>query len=430
VYIITALKLVPSDYFLFVSIRFIFFMIGLASVLAFFEVAKRTLKQNFLSFIAAILLIASPTVSRFFYFLHPETTGLLFLFVSVLCLIRFNEEKADDYRWYTFGLLSLVLSVLSKQVFVFIAPSVLFLYVYFYCHNNKIPIFRFLISKQFAKVLLVSIVFSILLFFIINPYAFFQPKVFIANQISLLTGSTQSTLTSFEAIGAWLKIIKTIPIIFISIILFPLTISGVEIFEHDQKIGKVLYVVNILSASIFIIIISISSRFLYTENYFAPIYPFFVLNLISVPLYIARKWKGSLIKLFTIIPLIYFLFFILVGDFSVSLPTGYARFMYQKSPTYKVFNYIEENVPNGSKIAHDQFVAIPSEKGITGCHFWQGCGTDYIEEFQPDYVIFNENWTFNGVHPPTQRLIKYVNDHHFILIDTIDSVSVWEKPQD
>lgn len=458
VYIVTALKIIPNNYYVFISIRFILFMLGLASVLAFFEVAKRILKHNFLSFVAALLYIASPVIFKFFYFLHPETTGLLFLFISVLCLITYNEGKAEDYRWYTFGLFSLVLSILSKQVFVFTAPFVFFLYIYFYCHHRQMPFLRFLTSKQFARVLFASAVFSILIFFIINPFAFLQPKIFIGNQIILFSGQVGGgSLTRSEALKAWIEVIKTIPIMSISLISFPFTILGAVILGRNQNAGKALddgkavsgktknlrgktstrhlpfnrympYIVNILGAVFFVLILTTSARLIIQSTYFAPIYPFFLLNLISIPLYIVRKWNVTIIKFLVMIPLSYFLFFILVGDFSVSIPESYTRLMYKDTTMYRVYNYIEEKIPGGSKIAYDHHIALPSNKDFIGCHFWQGCGTDYIEEFQPDYVIFDENWTFNGVHPPTVQLTKYVNDHHFLLIDTIDAISVWKKP--
>ena len=237
-----------------------------------------------------------------------------------------------------------------------------------------------------------------------------------------------STLTRIEAIKAWIDIIKTEPIIYLSIIASPFTILGAVIFGRDQKTGKILYIVNILSAVLFIIQVSITLRYLIYNGYFAPIYPFFILNLMSIPLFIIRKWNVRLVKLLTILTLIYFVFIILVGNFSYSLPMGYTRLMYKNSLTYKAYQYIEENIPSGSKIAHDHHVAIPSDKEITACHFWQRCGTDYIEEFQPDYVIFNEDYAFNGVHPPTARLTQYIKDHHFTLVKTIDSISVWKKP--
>ena len=278
VYLAKELKIVTDDYYFFVGIRFILFMIGLASVLAYFEVAKRTLKHTFLSFAAAMLYIASPMVSRFFYFLHPETTGLLFLFLGILCLLRYNEGQAEDYRWYTFGLLTLVLSVLSKHVFLFTAIPVIFLFIYFYCHHHNRSIFGFLISKQFAKALLATISFSVFIFFLINPFAFFQPQVFIKNQIGFFSGHTHGSLTSGEALRKWLEIIKAFPVIFISLILSPLTLLGAAILGQDQKTGKILYIVNIIGSIFFVTIISVSSRLIIFDGYLAPVYPFFILN--------------------------------------------------------------------------------------------------------------------------------------------------------
>lgn len=424
IHLAKALKIVTDDYYFFVGIRFILFMIGLASVLAYLEVAKRTLKHAFLSFTAALLYIASPIVSRFFYFLHPETTGMLFLFLGILCLLRYNEGQAEDYRWYTFGLLALVLSVLSKHVFLFTAIPVIFLFIYFYCHHHNSSVFSFLISKQFVTALLATILFSVLIFFLINPFAFFQPQTFIKNQVNFFSGHTHSSLTSSEAFRKWREIIKASPVIFISLILSPLTLLGAAILGQDQKTGKTLYIVNIIGSIFFVAIISVSSRLIIFDGYLAPIYPFFILNLISIPLYIFRKSNVGFIRFSVILSLIYVLFFLLVGGFSVSIPAAYTRLMYKDSVVYKSYNYIEEQIPSGSKIAHDRFVAIPSDKGITACHYWQGCGTDYIEKFQPDYVIFSEDQKFNGETPlQTLRLIKYVNDHHFLLIDTINGAN-------
>jgi hypothetical protein len=63
--------------------------------------------------------------------------------------------------------------------------------------------------------------------------------------------------------------------------------------------------------------------------------------------------------------------------------------------------------------------------GIIGCQYWQGCGTDYIEEFHPDYVIFSDDWTFGGTKlAESLRLEKYVKDHHFILTDRIEGTNL------
>jgi hypothetical protein len=421
--IVSILNFGPYNLFLFVSIRLILFMIGLASVLAFYEVAKRILKQNFIGFIASILYIASPMISRFFYFAHPETTGLLFLFISILCLIRYYEGLAKDHRWYTLGLSSLVLSVLSKQQFVLLAPSVIFLYYYFYCHYHKKSLFRFFITKQFVRVSIASIVLSVAIFFIINPYAFIQPHMFIENQFKVVPGLNEGSSELLQGLGAWFNILKGYPIILFSILSFPFTILGVFILRRGQSIGKVLYIVNILSALLYGGIISIYSISFFSAHYFVPIYPFLILNFLSVFLYIIRKSNVSLVKFL----LTFSLFSIIVVEFSASLPMGYDRLMYQDGTTYKVYTYIEENIPESSKIAHDHTVGVPSN--IKGCHYWNICARDYIEGFQPDYVIFNEDYSISGVlHAPTARLHQYINDHNFVLITTIEEVSVWKKP--
>lgn len=439
IYIAQRLSIISDDYFTFlVGLRFIFFLIGLSFVLVYFEVAKRIFKHNFLSFIATLLLIASNSVSTYFYFLHPESTGLLFLFLGIFCLLRFNDAAGKDHRWYTYGLLCLVLSALSKQIFFITALPVLFLFFYLYCYHHDIPIFKFAISKQFGKVFLWTSIFSIFIFFIINPFAFIQPKLFLSNQTLVISNQMFLTNLSFmEGVRQWIETIKLMPVIFLSLVLAPFTLAGVMVFGREQKVGNTFYVVNMLGSILFVVIFTISSRFIISAMYFAPIYPFFILNFLSIPLFIMRRWNIKALKFLIAIPLAYFLFFALLNDFSYSLSTNYTRLMYKDSLIYKVYSYIEEEIPAGSKIAHDHFVAIPSDKGFIGCHYWQKCGTDYIEEFDPDYVIFNEDFTFNGEHLPTVNLRNYVKNHDFVLVDTIEvpanpnsgpvTISVWKK---
>ena len=174
-YILMKLGVLKGYYLFLVLIRLVLFLIGLASVLAFFEVTRQFLKHELFSFLAGLLYITSPAIARFFYFIHPETTGLLFLFLGILCLQKFHQHVARDLRWYVFGLLSLVLSVLSKHGFFFIALPVLFLYLYIYCHHHQISPFRFIFSRKFGVALLASSLLAALMFFVINPFAFLQP---------------------------------------------------------------------------------------------------------------------------------------------------------------------------------------------------------------------------------------------------------------
>ncbi len=435
IYFANALKLVQTDRLLFVGIRLIFFTIGLASVLAYFETAKRILKHTLASFAATILFIVCPFVYPFFYFLHPETTGLLFLFLGILCFLRFDESKAENHRWYVLGLVCLVLSALSKQSFFLTALPVLLLFAVRYCQHHKISFPRFLISRQFGRVLFISIAISVLIFFAINPFAFIQPHIFITNQMRLSSSLTQGpgALAANEATAAWIQIIKAVPVIYLSIVLFPFTLLGAILLGRGQGAGKLLYAVNIVSAVLFVIMVALSQRSMISIHYLVPIYPFFVLNLVSIPLFIAQKLDAGFLRFVVRLSFACFLYFIGVSDSSISIPAGYVRLDYQNSVIYRVYNYIEHNIPHGTRVAYDSFVAIPSDKKITGCHYWQDCGTDYIEEFRPNYVIFNERPPNGAITPETARLVKYVSDHHFRLIATIEGsgteVGVWKKMQ-
>jgi hypothetical protein len=171
-------------------------------------------------------------------------------------------------------------------------------------------------------------------------------------------------------------------------------------------------------------------------TYLSHIYPYFVLNFMSVPLYIIRKWNVGILKPLNLAPLAYFLFFILVNDFAWSVPQAHARLRYKDSLTFKIFDYMQNKIPPGSKVANDHFVGVPANSGLVDCDYWaSGCGTDYIEQFQPDYIVFYEDWTFNGEFVAGNlRLKRYIKDHNFILVDTISTegnpmtISVWKKP--
>ncbi|HUE99688.1 MAG TPA: glycosyltransferase family 39 protein [Anaerolineales bacterium] len=421
-----------------VLIRLILFGIGLAFVLAYFEVARRVLKHNLLALVACLLCMASPVVSYFFYFIHPETTGLLFLFLALLCLLKFNEGSARDSRWYTFALLFLTLSVLSKHPFALAALPVLFLFLYVYCYYHNISVFRFMLSKQFWRVLLGSLILSVLIFFIINPFAFLQPRTFLSNQIYLFSGHSQGVLSEAEAIKKWLDILRDMPIIWISLLLAPLSLLGASLFG-DQKVNKIMYITNLLGAVFFTFFNVMSIRYIIYNGYLAPIYPFFILNILGVALFIVRKWNMGLQKLITLSVLTIFLSFVFIKDTSVSLPLQWNRLRYQDSLAYQSYKYIEANIPDGKRIAHDHFVAVPHQRDLKGCHYSsEGCGTDYIEEFRPHYIIFDPNWTSADVGVLQRlraRMIKYIDDHDFVLIDTIGPyngsyLQVWKKPRD
>ena len=434
IYFVEKVILSGNLFAFFIGTRLLFFLIGLLSVLAFYRIIVRIFRNKLVGLIGGLLYISSPVISKYFYFLHPESTGLLFLFLGILCLLNFRDSEAKEHRWYTIGLLSLTLSALSKHPFILPAISVLGLFLITYFYYQRVSLIKFLFSWRFVKLLLITIGLPLLVFFVINPYAFLEPRVFLKYQLGLTSNQLSSTsLTFFQGLNAWISIIRSLPVILISIILAPVSIV-MSLVRSKDKLGKSYYVVNIITAILFIVVFSILSRFIIDQMYFAPIYPLFILNLLSISLFIINELKQDKIKNITVAIFSALVLVIIIGNFNKSLPAAFKRLNYKRTTIYQTYNYIEKEIPEGSRIAYDHFVAIPSNKDFESCHYWRGCGTDYIEEFNPNYVIFNMKWTFGGsVHLPTQRLIDYIQDHNMTLDEVIGGDSsyqvwVWKKP--
>ena len=114
-----------------VTIRLLLFALGLASVLAFYSVARRLFNHAWFAFFAALLLVWSPITAKVYVFVHPESTGMVFSLLGIVCLLRFSEDAPRGAGWYGLGLTSLVLSALAKQIFFVTALPVLGLFVFF-----------------------------------------------------------------------------------------------------------------------------------------------------------------------------------------------------------------------------------------------------------------------------------------------------------
>ena len=137
-------------------IRFAFYLIGLFSALILFRLCKKVLgtKNLVISFFIAILFIFSP-FSNLFYFIHPETTGILFTFLAVNYL--FDYENKSQKKFYYYSLICLVLATLSKQQF-FISSFFLSIFLIFLFFNkNKINFCISYFFKEIAKAFLLSL---------------------------------------------------------------------------------------------------------------------------------------------------------------------------------------------------------------------------------------------------------------------------------
>lgn len=413
---------------IYTTIRLVTFFIGLASVLAFKVLCDKIFKNNYLAFFISLFYIFSPVGSKFFYYIKSETTGLLFIFIGLICLLNFIETKR--YKYYYFcGLASLVLASLSKQIYFIISLTILVSYLIAYCVETNKSFRSFIFSKEFLKVLGGSSAISILLLALIHPYSIINFKEFLTYQLDVVNYFTNSAnvLSPEEATKRWVDLIFSIQefryFLYSSILVIPALI-----FLSFRK--KSVYTSLVLASYVsivFLLFVITRNRVFIISDYLAAIYPFVILCFFIIVISGAKKLKIFNNKFVYVVLIIS-----VVGLSSVPLKAiiiqavgeSKARIeRYKKSPAYLSYKYIEKNISKKSKIAYDHFVAYPSGSynKENWCHVWNGCGdAARIKEFNPDYVIMNKDWILNDKVTDTLAvMIKYVQDNKMVLKDKI-----------
>jgi hypothetical protein len=397
------------------SVRLLLFFIGLFSLIAFYRLTQRLFKSPLLSFTGGMFLIFSTVPTQFYFFIHPETTGVLFMILSVHCLLNFIEQPDKQRHWYTLGLSCLVLASLSKQLFFITALPVLFLFPVFYARHKGIGTLQLTITKEFWTYFFFTCGLSFLLLLIIHPYAIFQPDHFIDAQLSTINDHSSSALTytTKEAFMRWYEAIHShVPLYnYFALLLIPASIVA---FLKVRGTSRTLFLTCGFSVLIITLIVMLVSKlFAGTVTYLYPIYPFLLLYLMACVHYVVARlpniyWRVPVLGMMAFFAIVAFIF-----PWEGLYNHLTLRLNYRATVTYQAYQYMAEYMPEGAKIAHDHIVALPTrEKGLVSCHYWQACSTiEGIRDFDPDFLVFNPEYTHNYKVPEnTQNMLDYVEE--------------------
>ena len=426
---------IESKVYLYTAIRLILFLIGLISLIAFYEILKKIFSSKILPFTGALFYILSDVGYKFFYFLHPETTGIMFIFFALLYLLKFIDNP-QNYKFYFYGLIFLVLASLSKQIFFFVSLPLLILFFHFYCIKERKKYINFLFSKKFSKTLGYTIVISISILFIIHPYCIFDFHNFLKYQMELTGFVSGDYVVSLDKLfGAWKYQFFSVPIIKLVFYLLPVSFIVSIIYYSKFKSDKAtLYIVNSVSIILLSSLIIFGNRYFINISYAQPFYPFFIINLLSMIAFTKNInfKKIRVVKFVIIVLFVCFITFSLSRSVYYNIPKIFDRLSYEDSIAYVTYNYIKNNITSKDKVVYDHHVAFPSTMENYGCHFWHGCGTDYIDEYEPNYIIFYEDYKINGKkHAETERLKQYIKEKQIALVKELHgkdiTISVYKK---
>jgi hypothetical protein len=408
---------IDSTFFTIFLMRFVFFLIGLFSTFILFRLSNKVLgTQNIIiSFFIVIIFIFSP-FPNLFYFLHPETTGILFTFLAVNYLIDYQNKSQKKFYYYS--LICLVLATLSKQQFLISSLFLSFFIFFLFCNKNKIVFFTTFFFKEIIKVCLLSL----FIFFLVHPYAFLMPFKFFSSQgaLAVALSTAKNNLNFLDALTLWANLYISNSFFLLSIILNVLSL--IVIFIKKKSIFfKIFNFIFLLIIIFTLLFFSLGNKSNISFAYFQAIYPvvFFQLLLFLKIIFDYSFFNKLQFKLLLIFLLIFFPF----NNFMPIVKSLQERFYYKEGLAYKSYEYLKENLSIYDKIANDHHVAVPSSMHNISCHYWQSC-TSYekIVLFNPNYVAFGYplpiwGWTDNS---QGKALLKFVKDNNMQLIKTIN----------
>jgi hypothetical protein len=381
-----------EKYFIF-EIRLIHHLIGFFTLYNFNLLLKECNTDRFLALLLTISIIFSPA-SKFFYFIHPETTGILFIILSVRYFLK--TKSSDKISNLYLSIIFLVLASLSKQLF---AIYVFFIFTYFYIYYYSYLKLRF--YKESSNLHMNLMVFLVILItsLVVVPYVFIQPAKFILIQLNLGVSFYQN-ISFVDNFFSWMKLLLKsnfiVTNIFLNLLLlFLLKLSKPKELNH-------FYFLALSTICYFFIIIflnrgNISLVYLYLLN-FVLLFAFVFTQFISFKrLFVALIIISHIGLIVTEYPKLKYKL-----DQRLDFNNSLAAISYQ---------YLDNLDNDGLIVFHDQFVAVP--KKHISCHFWKDCNNlDYVSSIEPDYIIYAENYKIGWAKYNNQprRIHEYIKE--------------------
>lgn len=413
-------------------VKEIYFLISLSSCFALYFLIKKIFNENVIALVGSLLYVFAPLKTEFFTDIKPETTGLLFLFLSQLFLINFIQSNRKKMLfWYTFGIIFLTLSILAKQSFIFLVlPTIITFYCY-YIEKEKLKFWGNLFSKNTLKIVLFSIFIVLAITLIVYPHLFIHPIVFINNINRLLIdhGSNGTyVLRGKVLLTTWLSTIWNNPFLRTIVLIYPIAIMSLI---KNKILLKKFFLINLLILPILIYFVCKNSALFISPRYLAPFFSIFII-IFLLPLSKIFYIENKLVKYFFLI-LYFFVFVLLISFQFFNINTSLEiRKKYKQTDVYDVYNYILNEIPSSNKLAISNNVLIPNKDGkpiYESCSWWQNCSIrSYLDKYEPDYFIFSKDIKYNGIQPEHYlNYTNYIKENNFQYQKTIGNFLIYKK---
>lgn len=376
-----------SEYtpFLLWIIRATNFTMGLISILLFFNLSKLLFKNELLSFIATLFFMIHPIGSQFSYLVAPDSTAMVFSLMAILYLVKFSTEQ--DTRYFYISYVSLILSVLSKPIFLLTIFPILISFLLIYCYRQNLSCQQMLLSKLFARIAGYCIAITILVIFIVHPYAIFEFSKFYATQQSLIY--QELDLGLLQSFYAWSAIYQNSFLLIANTALSAILVIGYLVFKKRFNVS-ILFLISMaycgILAPVFLVYsvrVSISPVYLY------PVLPLLILNIVATILFISKKLtslpKAKYLQLAFFAGLTIYLLPVLWTDTLAVTNKLLERMSYTNTTYYQARKFVAAEIPKHSSVLYDPSVPMP-KKHHDGCNMWV-CAVNH----KVDFIVSQQN---------------------------------------
>ncbi len=387
----------------------------------------------FASFAGTLAFLGGTAMAMYGYRFHPEPIAVLFINLSLIYLYDFYaapwDEKSGKIHYYA-TLLFLVLASLAKPSFLLSAGAIYLLLLAALVHKKGLKPMSFL-REGGLRLIGSSAFFSVAVFFIVNPSFFLKLRKAIAAQIANTAVQTQASValpSGLASMKAWGELLLTQPLTLSAIIATLFMAGWLGCKRNKSFLVKGLLFLNI-SALANVLFTTYMYRLFVVTAYLIPVMPVMMLNILFV-------LENGLRRMRLPAPLVSLCFVSILA--ALAYPHAQANlaeirgfYLYRDTAQFKVYNYIEKSVPNGATIAHDQFVPIPDGKALKDYHFWW-YSPQQIDDFHPDYVIYNVLDKFNGQYGREKLGLMHMTETEpYHLENTIglpeSQIEIWKK---
>lgn len=392
-----------------IIVRFVLFLIGMTAASIFYFVCRKFYRVS-LSLIITLIFLTHPVTAHYFITIHPESTGTLFYLVGLLYLCRFVRDEKNLLSNYIGGVIAFSIASLSKQPYFIISFFTLLYFPYHYLKANNINTFHFLKSNVFLKVFVATVCISLIVAFIIHPFAFIDFRKFLDFQRHLMTVNSKILFSNVASL--WADQIKSNPLVIVNFLLIFLP------FIH-RRYRKIPFIYSVIASSSITLLFIYKARYIVGITYLFPLYPIYILN-ISYAVFVLYDWlrlknnyllKTTLVSIFCLLSTPY-----LILNVSQTTLLTYKMWLLDGLSTKNLsWSYIE-SLPKNSKIAYYPTVAVPDSYRDTGCHVWQGCASEkQLKKYLPDYIFIS--WDYKYVK--TEEWANFIMNNNYKKIDEL-----------